>query len=72
MSQQIQITQDYKLLINEIGTLLQQSRTQVAYAVNTILVDTYWQIGKYIVEYEQNGTKKQSMAATYSIVSLKT
>ena len=43
MSQQIQITQDYRVLINEIGTLLQQSRTQVAYAVNTILVDTYWQ-----------------------------
>lgn len=58
MSQQIQITQDYRVLINEIGTLLQQSRTQVAYAVNTILVDTYWQIGKYIVEYEQNGNEK--------------
>ena len=58
MSQQIQITQDYKVLINEIGALLQQSRTQVAYAVNTILVDTYWQIGKYIVEYEQNGNEK--------------
>ena len=27
-------------------------------AVNTELVQTYWEIGKYIVEFEQNGAKK--------------
>jgi hypothetical protein len=38
--------------------LLQQGSKQAAYAVNNILVQTYWQIGKYIVEYEQGGSKK--------------
>jgi hypothetical protein len=45
-------------LIEQIGDLLFQGRRQVAYAVNKILVQTYWQIGKYIVEYEQGGLEK--------------
>jgi len=49
---------DYKTLISQIGDLLQQGRKQAAYAVNNILVQTYWQIGKYIVEYEQGGSEK--------------
>ena len=48
----------YDNLIEQIGDLLQQGRTHIAYAVNTILVQTYWQIGKYIVEFEQGGLEK--------------
>ena len=48
----------YSTLISQIGDLLQQGRKQAAYAVNNILVQTYWQIGKYIVEYEQGGSEK--------------
>lgn len=48
----------YQNLIVEIGNLLQQSRRQAAYAVNTLLVQTYWQVGRYIVEFEQNGNEK--------------
>ncbi len=48
----------YQHLVTEIAELLAAARTKVAYEVNTILVDTYWQIGKYIVEYEQNGNEK--------------
>lgn len=48
----------YQVLLGEIGTLLHDARSKVAYSVNTILVDTYWQIGKYIVEYEQHGNEK--------------
>ncbi|GHT31098.1 hypothetical protein FACS189434_00220 [Bacteroidia bacterium] len=59
---EIQITQQdnnqYNDLILQIGGLLQQGRRQAAYAVNNILVQTYWQIGKYIVEFEQNGAVK--------------
>lgn len=46
---------EYAGLIDSIGQLLHSARQSVATAVNTILVDTYWQIGKYIVEYEQKG-----------------
>ena len=48
----------YNNLIYEIGTLLQKGREQVANSVNTILVQTYWLIGKHIVEYEQGGKEK--------------
>jgi predicted nuclease of restriction endonuclease-like (RecB) superfamily len=49
---------NYQLLIREIGGLLQQGRERAARSVNTILVETYWQIGKHIVEYEQGGKAK--------------
>ena len=48
----------YTGLIEQIGSLLQQGRRQAVYAVNNMLVLTYWQIGKYIVEYEQGGAAK--------------
>lgn len=51
----------YNDLINQIGDLLNKGRQQVAQSVNTILVHTYWLIGRYIVEYEQGGKEK----ATY-------
>ena len=51
-------TNQYDHLIEQIGGLLQQGRTRAAYAVNSILVQTYWQIGKYIVEFEQGGEEK--------------
>ncbi len=48
----------YELLIESIATLLIAGRRQVALSVNTILVQTYWQVGQYIVEYEQQGKQK--------------
>lgn len=39
----------------EIGALLKQARTSAYQAVNTIMVQTYWQIGERIVKQEQNG-----------------
>jgi len=48
----------YHHLINQIGGLLQRGREQVAQSVNTILVQTYWSIGRHIVEYEQGGKEK--------------
>ena len=58
MNNQIQISSNYNNLISQIGDLLKQGRKQAASAVNTILVQTYWQIGKYIVEFEQGGLEK--------------
>lgn len=48
----------YTALINEIGLLLHKGRERSALSVNTILVQTYWHIGKHIVEFEQGGKEK--------------
>lgn len=48
----------YADLINQIGGLLQKGREQAATSVNTILVRTYWLIGRHIVEFEQGGKEK--------------
>jgi len=53
-----QNTGQYSGLVEQIGGLLLQGRKQVAYAINNMLVQTYWQIGKYIVEFEQGGSEK--------------
>ena len=46
---------DYKSLIQDIGVILEQGRKQAYRTVNNILVKTYWEIGKRIVEFEQKG-----------------
>lgn len=51
-------TKPYEQLVGDIGVLLTNARQQVAVAVNNTLVETYWQIGKYIVEYEQGGNER--------------
>lgn len=52
------MNKNYNKLINNIGTLLEKGRKQAVYAVNNILVQTYWQIGKQIVEFEQGGKER--------------
>jgi len=49
---------DYNTLISSIGTLLEKARKSVYTKVNQILVKTYWDIGKKIVEFKQ----KEGMA----------
>jgi predicted nuclease of restriction endonuclease-like (RecB) superfamily len=48
----------YNHLINNIGEILHQNRQQAVQQVNILLVQTYWAIGKHIVEYEQKGNEK--------------
>ena len=48
----------YDQLITQIGNLLQSGRKQAVQAVNTILVQTYWHIGQYIVVFEQKGNER--------------
>ncbi|MCM1317675.1 MAG: PDDEXK nuclease domain-containing protein [Bacteroides sp.] len=45
-------------LLSDVKVILQEARTQISRSVNTTLVTTYWQIGKYIVEYEQGGNAR--------------
>ena len=49
------IKNKYEQLIMKISELVNQSRTELARTINTKIVNTYWTIGKYIVEYEQKG-----------------
>ncbi len=57
MSNPIQ-SDHYSGLLQGIGQLLQSARQQAAQTVNTLLVQTYWHIGQYIVEFEQGGNEK--------------
>lgn len=45
-------SKNYDSLIINIGKLLEQGRRKAFAAVNSILVNTYWEIGRRIVEYE--------------------
>ncbi|MCZ4225344.1 PDDEXK nuclease domain-containing protein [Pedobacter rhodius] len=48
----------YKKLIDDIGSTLQRTRENAIKAVNRELVIANWEIGKHIVEFEQNGKEK--------------
>lgn len=48
----------YKNLIDSIGILLHQARERAFQQVNSILVKTYWEIGRYIVVYEQENKER--------------
>jgi len=47
-----------KPLLNEIKQLLITSREQLQQTVNTTMVQTYWNIGRLIVEDEQSGKER--------------
>lgn len=45
-------------LYREVRAVLEQARTSAYRAVNTAMVQSYWQIGRLIVEHEQGGRKR--------------
>ena len=49
---------EYSRLLQNIGTALSQGRQDAYVQINQIAVQTNWNIGKYIVEYEQTGHEK--------------
>ena len=49
---------DYSHLVSQISETFVQGQQKAVLAVNTYLVETYWKIGQYIVEYEQGGSGK--------------
>jgi predicted nuclease of restriction endonuclease-like (RecB) superfamily len=50
--------QKYSELIDSIGLTLQKARENAIKAINTELVEANWEIGRYIVEFEQEGKDK--------------
>jgi predicted nuclease of restriction endonuclease-like (RecB) superfamily len=49
---------EYQSLLQKIAGRYEQGRTNITVYVNTEIVNTYWQIGQYIVEFEQGGSSK--------------
>ena len=45
-------------LIENISMAIDNARRKVASHINATMTQAYWQIGKYIVEYEQGGQAK--------------
>ncbi len=49
---------NYQHLLDKISVTYSQGQTKAISAVNIQLLETYWQIGQYIVEFEQGGNTK--------------
>ncbi len=53
-----QTAHDTHLLFRDIADVIRQARHQVRQAVNTAMVQSYWQVGHLIVEHEQQGQQR--------------
>ena len=61
-------------LLGNLGDLIREARRKVLRAVDTTQVQTCWQIGRHIVEYEQQGARragygKQLLATLASVLT---
>ncbi|MFK0572667.1 YhcG family protein [Endozoicomonas sp.] len=45
----------YDLLLDRVGGLLKAGRIEARQQINTVLVETYWHVGRHIVDFEQQG-----------------
>ena len=52
---QLERSQDYEQLVDQILTLWDRAKESAVFAVNSELLMANWQTGQYIVEYEQGG-----------------
>jgi predicted nuclease of restriction endonuclease-like (RecB) superfamily len=54
-----QITaKNYEKLLSDIRSLLEEGRKKAVTQINNIIVNTYWSVGKQIVEFEQKGNAR--------------
>ncbi len=52
------VSAEYGGLIGGIAELLEASRRSAARTVNALMTATYWEIGRRIVEFEQEGAAR--------------
>lgn len=45
-------------LVDKIVNKIEQGRAQLAVNINTTIKKTYWNVGRYIVEFEQEGNAR--------------
>lgn len=63
-SQAIQpATRSFEGLVRELRTFIAESRRQIVRAVDFAQVQTCWGVGRYIVEFEQNGSDRAKYGA---------
>lgn len=48
----------FEKMISDIEVLVNASKSELAISINKVMTVTYWSIGKYIVEFEQDGNAK--------------
>lgn len=58
MSNQIQIKPEERNFVDEIKHLVENARLNAYTAINAVMLETYWNIGKRIVEQEQQGKSR--------------
>ncbi len=58
MNDIIKSENNYKGLVSQIDNIYNTGQQKAIIAVNSHLVETYWKIGEYIVEFEQNGNER--------------
>ena len=49
---------EYNFLVNQISETFLHGQKQAVISVNSHLLETYWKVGQYIVEFEQKGNIK--------------
>ena len=54
----------YKQFSESIRNLLEEARRYAARSINAILTTTYWEIGRRIVKYEQEGKERAEYGST--------
>ena len=52
------VNSDYQRLVDNISALWKQAKENAVAAVNTELLESNWQTGRYIVEFEQEGKER--------------
>ncbi|MCK5851923.1 DUF1016 family protein [bacterium] len=58
MKELIKSDNNYQSLIRQISDTYKSGQKNATIAVNSHLVETYWKIGQYIVEFEQGGKQR--------------
>ena len=54
----IMLEENNNKMLEEIKEIIVNSRQKVCYEVNTTMLEAYWNVGRIIVENEQNGNIK--------------
>lgn len=61
MQTSLQDADDYQQIHNGIVQLLDTVRTQTVRNINAIMIATYWEMGRRIVEFEQGGEARAAI-----------
>lgn len=58
MDELVKNSAGFEKMISDIEAMVNTSKNELATSINKVMTVTYWSIGKYIVEFEQEGNAK--------------